>query len=370
MTKLIIFPKWKFFLPIVFIACFSCVKREDPPAELPVRTVIVYIVADNTLNSSVEHDVNELERAWNDKFDGNLVVYIDRKQATPYILKIKSDRSSDLVSPRIKSYAEQNSCSPEVMAKVVADIKSLCPARSYGIVFWSHASGWLPAADASTRAFGEDGTASMEIADLAKLPGKYDFFIFDACDMASVEVIYELRHNADYIVASASEILANGLPYDRILEQLFKPKADLVAVANGFMSYYRNYETPSGALTVADASKFDALAEVSASLTRKYRDNIAGLDVSQIQAYEPDGYFFDFEDFIAAISGNDPELETFRKVLSEAVVFEDHTPKVFTVAGFIDVERSSGLSCHIPERMPPLDYYYRRTAWYKRVYGE
>jgi hypothetical protein len=360
---------WKFFLPVVFIGSFSCSKHEDPPA-LPTRTVIVYMVADNTLDFMVDPDVNELERAWNDKYDGNMTVYIDRRGKTPYILKIQADKSSRVVSPQIKSYTEQNSCSPEVMARVVADIKSLCPAQSYGMIFWSHASGWLPGSGSLTRVFGEDGDYNMEIADLAKLPGKYDFFIFDACDMANVEVVYELRHNADFIVASAMEVLADGFPYDRILEHLFKPKADLVEFAKGFMAYYRAYDPASGAITVADAGKFDELAEISASLTRKYANRIAGLDVSQIQAYDVEGYFFDFGDYVAALSGNDPELETFRRVLSEAVVFEDHTPEVFTLSGTIELKRSSGLSCYIPQRIRGLDPYYRRTSWYKRVYGE
>ncbi|MDR2465885.1 MAG: hypothetical protein LBD35_00715 [Prevotellaceae bacterium] len=371
MTKLVTFPTWNFFLTVAFIACFSCSKREDPPVPpLPTRTVVVYMVADNSLDFMVDHDVNELEHAWNDKFDGNMTVYIDRRGKTPYILKIQADKSSKVVSPQIKTYAEQNSCSPEVMAKVVADIKSLCPAQSYGMIFWSHASGWLPGTSAVTRAFGEDGDYDMEISDLAKLPGKYDFFIFDACNMANVEVAYELRRNADYIVASVMEVLADGFPYDKVLEQLFKPQADLVEFAKGFMAYYRAYNPASGTISVVDARKFDELAEVSASLTRKYANRIAGLDVSQIQPYDIEEYFFDFGDYVAALSGNDPGLETFRRVLSEAVVFEDHTSEVFTQSGTIEVARSSGLSCHIPQRIPALDSYYRRTSWYKRVYGE
>jgi ABC-type transporter Mla MlaB component len=328
------------------------------------------MVGDNNLNSYVKQDINEMERGWKDSFDGDLLVYVDQKGTSPYILKISSDRTGSIVSEEVMKYAEQNSSSLEVMEKVLADIKSMYPAKSYGLVLWSHANGWFPANSSATKSFGDDDGKSMDIAELAKLSGKYDFLIFDACDMMGIEAAYELKYNADYIVASVTEVLAGGFPYDDILEYLFMKNADLVSVCQKFMELYRSYpdtQLQTAALSVVKTGNLDDVAAVSKNLMRKYKGNIADLDLSQIQQYDSDGtaLFFDFLDFMEHLAGNDPEIQTLRTRLSSAVIFEDHTP---TILDILEIRKSCGLSCYIPGQYQYLDGVYRTTAWYKAVY--
>jgi hypothetical protein len=329
------------------------------------------MVGDNTLNSYVDPDINEMERGWKDSFDGDLIVYVDQKQEAPYILKISSDRTNSVVSKEVMKYSEQNSSSPEVMEQVLTDIKNMYPAKSYGLIFWSHANGWLPATSSSvTRSFGDDNGESMNITELAELQGKYDFFIFDACDMMGVETAYELKYNTDYIVASVTEILAGGFPYDDILEYLFMENADLESVCRKFMELYRSYanlEMQTAALSVVKTANLDELATVSKSLMQKYKNNIENLDISQIQKYDSEKItlFFDFLDFMECIAGNDSELQTLRNLLSSTVIFEDHTPSILNE---FEIERSCGLNCYIPGQRQSLDNAYVLTSWYKAVY--
>jgi SepF-like predicted cell division protein (DUF552 family) len=329
------------------------------------------MVGDNTLNSYIDPDINEMERGWKDSFDGDLIVYVDQKRVAPYILKISSDRTNAIVSKEVMKYSEQNSSSLEVMEQVFTDIKSMYPAKSYGLVFWSHANGWLPAASSSlTRAFGEDDGESMDITELAKLSGKYDFFIFDACDMMGIETAYELKNNTGYIVASVTEILAGGFPYNDILEYLFMQDADLVSVCEKFMELYRsqkNIERQTAALSVVKTANLDDIATVSENLIQKYKGNIENLDVSQIQKYDSEEttLFFDFLDFMEHLAGNDPELQTLRNHLTSTVIFEDHTPSILDE---FEIKRSCGLNCYIPGRHRGYDNAYTLTSWYKTVY--
>jgi hypothetical protein len=329
------------------------------------------MVGDNTLNSYIDPDINEMERGWNDSFDGDLLVYVDPKRTSPYILKISSDRTSSVVSKEVMKYDEQNSSSLEVMEQVFKDIKSMYPAKSYGLVLWSHANGWFPTPSSVTKSFGDDGGESMNITELSKLSGKYDFFIFDACDMMGVEVAYELRHNTDYIVASVTEILAGGFPYDDILEYLFMENADLKSVCEKFMDLYKSYpdgdEMQTGALSVVKTGNLDDIAAVSKSLMQKYKNKIADLDVSQIQKYDSEEttLFFDFLDFMEHLAGNDPALQTLRTRISSAVIFEDHTPSIL---GMFDINKSCGLSCYIPGQHQGVDYAYTTMSWYQNVY--
>jgi hypothetical protein len=351
----------------LFVSCWR--KYEKP--QLKTRTIIVYMVGDNTLNSYVEPDINEMERGWKDDFDGDLIVYVDEKKVSPYVLKISSDRTNSVVSKEVMKYSEQNSSSLEVMEQVLSDIKSMYPAKSYGLILWSHASGWLPAPSASmTKVFGDDNGQYMEITELAELSGKYDFIIFDACDMMGIETAYELKYNADYIVASVTEILAGGFPYNDILEYLFIENADLVSVCQKFMELYRSYsniEMQTAALSIVKTDSLDNIATVAKNLIKKYKNNIENLDVSQIQKYDSNEItlFFDFLDFMEHIAGNDPDLQILRDKLSSAVVFEDHTTRILNK---FEINRSCGLSCYIPGQHSSLDYAYTKTAWYKAVY--
>ena len=72
----------------------------------------------------------------------------------------------------------------------------------------------------------------MDLPDLAEVlsPYRFDYILFDACFMGSVEVLYELRHSARYFIASPAEILADGFPYHLILPYLIG-KLELEKVA-------------------------------------------------------------------------------------------------------------------------------------------
>lgn len=352
----------------LFVSCRH--KDETPP--LKTRTVIVYMIGDNTLDSNVDADINEMERGWNDSFDGDLIVYVDQKRVAPYILKISSDKTNSVVSKEVMKYSEQNSSSLEVMEKVLSDIKGMYPAKSYGLVLWSHGNGWFPASSSSvTKAFGDDGGKNMEISELAELSGKYDFLIFDACDMMGIETAYELKHKADYIIASVTQVLADGFPYDNIIKYLFTENADFRAVCRKFMDSYPT----SAAISAVKTGNLDNIASASKVLIQKYKSNIENIDVSLIQKY--DSYettlLFDFLDFMKKIAGNDPDLQTLSTQLNETVVFEEHTESIYTVDErnngiMIDVTTSCGLSCYIPGRNRSLDNAYKTTSWYKAVY--
>lgn len=60
---------------LLFMAlCWSCKKEEFAVLKQVNRTVIVYMVADNNLSSYVL----QMQKGWNNDFDGNLIVDVDR----------------------------------------------------------------------------------------------------------------------------------------------------------------------------------------------------------------------------------------------------------------------------------------------------
>lgn len=128
---------------------------------------------------------------------------------------------------------------PAVMERILGDMAAAAPAERFGLHLASHAKGWLPASiessswlrsnarrtddlwrkipgAAETRWFGHDRGRYMDISELAAaIDGsgvRFDYLLFDACFMSSVEALYDLRRAADYIVASPCEVMAHGFP--------------------------------------------------------------------------------------------------------------------------------------------------------------
>ena len=73
------------------------------------------------------------------------------------------DRGSGHVGSRLdkywqyqKKYPPQTSTEKTVMQTVIGDMMSVYPSESYGIIFGSHGSGWLPTIT-GTRSIGQDG---------------------------------------------------------------------------------------------------------------------------------------------------------------------------------------------------------------------
>ena len=48
----------------------------------------------------------------------------------------------------------------------------------------------------------------------------FDYILFDACLMSQVEVAYELRDTADYLILSPAEVMSAGFPYFKITKYL------------------------------------------------------------------------------------------------------------------------------------------------------
>ena len=128
-----------------------------------------------------------------------------------------------------------DSADPEVLKKILNEMQDLYPSDSYGLILGSHASGWIPsggfgrsnrmlyAEPVLTRSFGTDytGPNEMDTRDMAKaIPfnkENLEFILFDACLMSSIEVLYDLRDKAKYVIASPAELPAPGFPYARVI---------------------------------------------------------------------------------------------------------------------------------------------------------
>jgi hypothetical protein len=329
----------------------------------------------------------------------NLYVYIDRASnavpAHPYLMKITPDSTDKIVSEIVKTYPEQNSADAQVLKKVINDTKNLSSFNSLGLILWSHGSAWLPNGTSinsnrgnivdSTKSLSHQksfsidtkinnsstDTSEMDIKELAgALQGyNFDFIIFDACFMSSIEIAYELKNVTKYFIASPTEILSSGFPYHRISPLLFKESFQPKDVVSSYYNFYMEQKgvLKSGSITAINTKELDNLASCVYQINSKYSiKNISSTDSIQQYDRQKVSILFDLKQLLLRqLKGiNDAQItESFNKAWSNCVLFELHTTNIL---GTLKLDNCNGISVFIPtQRQSSLLNYYKTLSWYK-----
>lgn len=349
------------------------------------RTVLVYLAGDNSLSDEVWEKVDALVSAWQNTRD-NLLIYQDTRgeRGTPSLMKVTCEGGHSYTEV-IKEYPDANSADPQVFSEVLRDMENDFPAPSYGLFLFSHGTGWLPVGryadprgvsrpDNDFRSIIDDAGREMEIADFAAaIPdGQFDFIVLEACLMASVEVAYDLRDKADFLLASSAEILSPGFTpvYAEMLQAFFaQPEAALADAADAYYTYCNKKETPyrSATVSVIRLDKMEELAQAMGEVYGLLPDEMGSEEVKNIQCFDrsDDRLFFDMGSLITFTAEKvgaegDTPVERVMRVLSETVVYKSATP--FFVS--LPVRSHSGLTVYIPQpAYPSLDTAWKQTGW-------
>lgn len=280
---------------LMMVSLFSC-RHDNYSVMVGDKTIICYMPAENSLAGSIRSDVDEMVKAsymLGEK--DRIVVYYDGTSNPEIYVIDKYTNASSLrdLTPVYKYSKNENSCSKDVMKSVFRYICNNYPANTYGLIFNSHGSSWLPplrslSSMSRKRAFGVDNGKNtydnagdeMHIADLAEaiktLP-HLDFILFDLCYMQSVEVVYELRNCADYIIGSPAEIPGEGAPYDKIMPMLVAKPFNYSYLIYTYDEEYKgwaSYSDTGVALSAVRCDKLDSLKIVTKQMMTKYADSI------------------------------------------------------------------------------------------------
>ena len=377
---------------------------EQEEASFNGRTILVYLVANNSATNLDRYlKTNILWMYQNMATDSDscrLLVYYRPNQndgllTEPSILEFISDgkghingRSalsteefSDVFGEAtvLKTYIETegyNATDPEVMAQVFRDMQTAAPSNSYGLIFGSHASGWMPASATVSRAFGDDDGYSINIPELRDVltnsfaSGNLDFILLDACMMGSVEVAYELRNVADYCIASVMETPASGFPYQRMFHYLSDTDVDYQRICTAFTDYY---QSGWGTCAAIDCSRLDNLADAVAGELQNHATDISTLDYQNIQQYGASSYrnfSFDIGDFFRQLNGGTIPA-SIQTALDQAVIAKSCIPGKYSYLPEVDADRFCGIGMFFPEYTGRTisweDYYRTSISWYQAV---
>ncbi|MCR4712798.1 MAG: hypothetical protein K5751_00290, partial [Treponemataceae bacterium] len=254
-------------------------------------TIVMYMAADNDLESAAILDINEMEAA--DFKSGGLTVLALIDRAVGYdgtngdwtdtrlyeIVHDEDGLNGNIISKRISCNmlglsenvnSELNMSDPNVLRNVLNFATKLYPATNYGLVIWGHGTGWRGVgsnSDSHVKAFAVDDysssymTLSQMHEAISASPfgnsgtiGKLGFLGFDTCYGALLETAWEFRNDAKFMVGSENSVPSNGWNYQSFLNsaasraasassnpEALSPETLAGCAKTSFAEQYRNY---------------------------------------------------------------------------------------------------------------------------------
>lgn len=377
----------------------SCEKEEKLPSIIVSgkKTVLVYMMAENTLSNFSVDDINEMMQGMKEVGnDGNLIVYLD-DYSNPRLIKIDKDESGNVSQKVVWNYEEHDSTDPKIMYEVFERTFTTFPSESYGLIFWSHADGWLPDFDMNLmRWFGQDGRSFMNILaidevlqqtlGLLKPVNRFDFILFDACYMQSIEVVYQLHRYADYFIGAPIEIPGPGAPYQKLVPQIFAASFNAEGIAKAYYDFYTNsssypmknssgkivwYQDYGVAVSLVKSEELDSLARIIERILPKYSSNLVNFDVTNIQNFDvrARSAYYDLGDFMKNLVSDD-EYVDFEAQLKKAVPYAraaDYCFSSYNGGKLFHINKYSGISTYIPRPLSSYEKwnsFIRTYKWY------
>ena len=398
---------WGVFL--LFGLLVACTEDDEPtvnpeptPADESV-TVLSYMIANNNLDDFMVQNVCIM-------YDGlavmtepaTLLIYWDgqtavgKNKSKHLILKYETDGKGKINGKKalettsswkevfdeaviLKEYPDQLSTDKEVMATVLQDMAKFSPTQNLGLIVGSHGSSWYNTI--YTRALGYDGSTSnaINLPDMVEametLEKPFEFILFDACYMGTMEVAYEFRHVADYQISSVMEVPAYGFPYDYFLGDLFKGTVEgYKEVCQSFVDYYKSVydegKTAWGTIALIDSKEVENMTQAVREQIVAHKDTLASYVPKRIQEYgrqAGQGIAHDLEHFVKDLNGGETP-QAFAEQLEKTVLYKGcleearYTPYNYDV----DAANYCGLGIYIPQsNKSKWNPYFKTLDWYE-----
>ncbi|MDR1803602.1 MAG: hypothetical protein LBQ94_08350 [Treponema sp.] len=334
---------------VLFSSCEQAVFTDSQGVSIGRRwTFIVYMAADNDLESAAIADLNEME-AVRLNAHISILALVDRHPGYDMtnenwpdtrLFEIRTDPgglNSTIVSSRLdcpelglskEMETELNTADPLVLSHLIDFAKRSYPAEQYALFVWGHGTGWRsgPSAETSREpvkavAFDDTHGQYMTLPSFGRaVAGKGLSLIgFDTCYAAVLELAYQIRNDAELFAGSEGETLSNGWDYTSLFTD-FLGKPDLTvndlgdSIQDSFAAQYASMNNATiSQVRLAEAgnlfAKFDAFAGTVASAITGEPAKNAVLDqvLHNVEGYHftsfPSDLYIDILDFSAKISG-------------------------------------------------------------------
>ena len=268
-------------------------------------TFVIYMAADNDLESAAIADLIELEAIQYGIAPISILVLMDRSPgydmtngnwSDTRLFEVKTDPNGlngTIISTRLdcpelglskNTETELNTADPMVLSRLIDFAKRAYPAEDYALFIWGHGTGWrggqsIGPLSEPLKAIAFDDTQGqyMSLPSFGRaVAGKeLSVIAFDTCYAAILEVAYQVRNDAKLFVGSEGEILSTGWDYTALFTD-FIGKSSL------------------------------SIGNLGNSIQKQFSEQYAGLSnatISQIQLSQVDNLFAKFDGFAGAVAG-------------------------------------------------------------------
>ena len=250
-------------------------------------TIAMYWASDNNLDEYTDYFVSLWMQHLTNTEDVALCVFMDRLELPANISTLTEDGWVEVVN-----LGEVNSSSPETLSSFIeyALTEPSLASDNFMLMIQDHGNGYLglcsdeglpdsdlPGAWMSIDDLGKGIWAGQEAADRT-----IDIIALDACTMGTVEIAYELRGAASYLVVSELGVPFDGMNYMALLSGLsedpdIEPLDLACKLVDDYEAWYSAplgtyptlypYMQDFGSLSVIDLNALDMLVSAFASFT-------------------------------------------------------------------------------------------------------
>lgn len=389
---------------ILFLFCslvmFSCTQNDEPePLKIEAdKTIFMYLpwTGGSDLNSKgkpiymglydlFNENIKSVERAietLGSTQKTRTLVLISDKPSSAYLFEILY-QNGKCTRDTLHHYVNlQTNC--DGLSNVISKIKQISPTRTYSMIMGAHGSGWIPKNKTRRRTRSIGGlTASeqfdiSEIADAIAMNGiKLQFLCFDDCYMSNVEVAYDLKDVTRYIIASTSEVMDTGIPYETVYRYMASGEPNYEAIVKGFLSYYSAPNPyPYGSLSVIDCNYVEDMARVIRQFNHSGTDAPSGAEVAPQDPYEMENHnYYDLGDYLRKynlkLSSQGKDSIRYNDALINLVPYKIKTEKLYTMyfgGSSYTVRAYSGITISDPATSPSTFKNKLQTRWWKATH--
>jgi len=352
---------------------------------LPERkwTFMVYMDADNNLESAGINDFNEMEMVGSSN-DVAIIVQMDRNpnydssngnwtETRRYYVTSDTD-TENINSDLMEILGELNMADYNTLTSFTIWATQTYPAQHYALILWDHGGSSTngPGVCWDDTNLQEDYLTMQEIKQaLTTIHGtlgrKIDILAFDACLMGMIEVAYPLRNFVDYMVASEETVPNDGFPYDLILTELeASPSMSPAQFAATIVTKYANSYTEGvsngenaphmtlSALNLAEISETAiTVSQFAEALIGDFEDSKSLIKEAWEQAETFHGEFVDLYNFTQLINAKvsnttiSTKAESVLNAINDLILEEQHGPVH---------PNAHGISIYYPKTFNRLSY--------------
>lgn len=411
---------WMTFLLFISLtfSFFSCSGESEDVDDINKQTVLVFMPWSGTRTSQglynyFQQNLDSIESAIKKQgaMSGRVLVFLSTTADSSRLYEI-TYQNRQIQHTLLRRYDGNLYTTAEGIAQILYDVQTEAFALNYAMIIGCHGSGWtykddwdnypyrskqhpyfytgeMSAAKSAkvstspyptTRFYGSvnDKNYATDISVLAQgIRGagiKMQYILFDDCYMANVETAYELRDVTNFLIGSASEVMAQGMPYQTMWASLATPTPAYATAVSAFNTFYTNYQTSLGVLSTSnisaiDCRKLDRLAEQMRLINQNYTLPDSLVDSLQVLDGFLEPIFYDMGDYVSHLCKNTDLLNDFNATLTQVIKSSANGDSIYSYLygypKFVRVNHFSGLTISDPSRSSVALKGRGKTAWWR-----